>query len=638
MNISSSPSSRRRSRRLTLLFLLTTWAAVAIAAQACSATGDDGSGGTGCDAGETRCYGTTRQICEDGQWVDSPCPSGEYCDLGTHDCTACVCDPGAAGECVGSGDLEICRDDCTGYDAEPCAFGQTCEDGSCGDLLCPPGTRECLSDTQFQTCAEDGMAWSPPEDCEPGTTCLAGACIDPCDAAEQTDSNVGCHFWAVDMPNLPPRDTFVFAVVISNPSTTATANIEIFDKNGGTEQSIITGTVAPRDVTVFNLSGNSSGQQGHYSGDAGFLGTGISLGRAFRIQSDLPVVAVQFNPIGGASGFTTDASLLLPAHVIGQSYIHLSWDQGYGEGSNLMVVATEDNTEVTITPTVNTVAGQNGLPAMTAGQATTVTIGAYDYVQLSTGPNGQDLSGSLITTTAPVAVFGGHTCANIPTTSTTACDHVEEQIFPLTTWGREYVAARNPIRGGEPMLWRIVGSEDNTTLTFDPPVALGASATINKGQVLQFEDQQDFSVTATGGPVLVAGYMLGCSSVSGASGCPGDPYMVLMVPVEQFQSDYVLLVDSSYDEDFVKLVRPVGGEVDVACFGVVPDDRWTAVGSSGYETAQVQMNPGEASCTTGTNEVSGTQPFGIIVSGQSSAASYGYPGGLALQEIYQPPR
>ncbi|RLB45923.1 MAG: hypothetical protein DRI90_27895, partial [Deltaproteobacteria bacterium] len=577
------------------------WIAVAVAAQACSASSDTDPGG-GCTAGTTRCYGNLRQVCEGGTYVDSPCPSGEFCDTAVHDCVACACEPGQAGECINSDNLEICREDCTGYDAQPCDFGESCENGSCADLLCPPGTRECLSEVQYQQCTEDGSAWGPPVDCEPGSVCLAGACVDPCDAAEETDSNVGCHFWAVDMPNLPPRDSYVFAVVISNPSTSATANIEIFDKNGGTEQLILSGTVAPRDVTVFNLSGSSSGQQGHYPGDAGFLGTGISLGRAFRLQADLPVVAVQFNPIGGASGYTTDASLLLPAHVIGTHYIHLAWDQGYGEGSNLMVVGTADNTTVTITPTVNTVAGQNGLPAMTAGQPTQVIIGQYDYIQLSTGPSNVDLSGSTIVTSAPVAVFGGHTCANIPTTSTTACDHVEEQIFPLTTWGREYVAARNPIRGGEPMLWRIVGSEDNTTLTFDPPVAIGASTTINKGQVIQFEDDQDFYVSANGGPVLVAGYMLGCSSVTGASGCPGDPYMVLMVPVEQFQPDYVLLVDSSYDEDFVKLVRPVGADVEVACFGVVPDDRWTAVGTSGYETAQVQMNPGEGTCTTGTNE------------------------------------
>ncbi len=112
--------------------------------------------------------------------------------------------------------------------------------------------------------------------------------------------------------------------------------------------------------------------------------------------------------------------------------------------------------------------------------------------------------------------------------------------------------------------------------------------------------------------------------------------MVLMVPVEQYLSDYVFLVDTSYDADFAKLIRPAGAEVTVSCLGVVPANRWTAVGASGYETAVIDMNPGEATCSPGTNEASSAQGFGILVSGQSSAASYGYPGGLSLEEINVP--
>ena len=117
------------------------------------------------------------------------------------------------------------------------------------------------------------------------------------------------------MANLPPRDGYVFAVAISNPHESMPVTVEVFDRNnGGVEQSLFTGTVEPRKVKVFNLSGSSNGQQGHYTTDSGFLGNGIGLGRAFRVKTNMPVVAVQFNPIGGASGHTTDASLLLPSH------------------------------------------------------------------------------------------------------------------------------------------------------------------------------------------------------------------------------------------------------------------------------------------------------------------------------------
>jgi hypothetical protein len=590
--------------------------AVLLGAEACSASGDDdgtsSSGGPACE-----------------------CAAGEYCDAVDNQCKACACEPGAETTCTDGLSIETCRDDCSGVEALPCGPGRRCDGAAnqCVQQVCSPGSDVCIDDTSFHACNTDGSDFEATQQCTGRDTCSNGQCIDPCTLAESVESNVGCEFWAVDMPNLPPRDSYVFSIAVSNPSQSSSANINVYDSRMGSEQVVTTGTVGPREVQLFNLSGSNNGQVGAYPGDAGFLGSGIGQGNGFRIESDIPIVAVQFNPIGGASGFTTDASLLLPTHTITTDYIHLAFAQGFGDGSTLDVVGTQDGTTVTITPSVNTSAGQNGLPAMTAGQPTAVTINRYDYIQITTGS--QDLSGTSIVATAPVAVFGGHTCANVPTTSTTACDHVEEQIFPLSTWGTHYIAARNPIRNAEPMLWRIVGSVDNTTVNFEPASTLGASATINRGQVLEFQEQSDFSIDATQ-PILVAGYMLGCSSTGGIPGCPGDPYMVLMVPVEQYQSDYVFLVDSSYDADFAKLVRPTGAQIDLACFGVIPEERWTPVGASGFDVATIDMNPGEAMCMPGTNEATGNQAFGIIVSGQSSAASYGYPGGLRLEEINIP--
>ncbi len=587
--------------------------------------------GNGCIEGEIVCVENERLICSDGEYIGFPCDEGEYCNSANGDCEPCVCNPAETPVCVDTENLQVCREDCSGYDVTPCGFNRHCEVDECVDLVCTPGSRECVDEHRYRECDEDGMEWGDAVDCvSPATRCQHGHCVSPCDMVEGTMSNLGCHFWAVDMPNLIPD--LVFAVSISNTSHDQTTNIQIFDKNGGTEQLVASGSVAPRDVSVFMLAGTSNGQQGFYPGDAGLSGNGIALGRAFRIESDYPVVAVQFNPIGGASGHSTDASLLLPRHTIGNDYIHMAFDQGHGGGSTMIIVAENDNTVVTVTPTVNTTAGQNGLPAMTAGVPTDILIDRYDYIQLTTGPNNQDLSGSIIEADAPVAVFGGHTCANVPDTNTVACDHVEQQIFPVNTWGKRYVAMRNPPRGGEAMQWHILGSQDNTTVNFDPPVSLGSSITIDRGEVVRFQDMGDFFVEAVGGPILVTGFMLGWAATDDPERL-GDPYMVHMIPVEQYLTDYVFLVDDSYDEDFVKLVRSADAEVSIGCFGTVEDHRWTDVGQSGYQTAVINMNPGENGCTTGVNEATGIQPFGIVVSGQAFAASYAYPGGLALRNL-----
>ncbi|MCP5307162.1 MAG: IgGFc-binding protein, partial [Chromatiaceae bacterium] len=560
-----------------------------------------------------------------------------YCDEQTESCAPCVCNPGELGSCLNENQIEVCNDACGGYDPQDCV-GQVCVVDACVDLICVPNEPTCEDNNTYKLCNDKGTDFLPPVDCQPGDVCVNGTCVSACEAAASQKSNIGCEFWAVDMDNLPPRDKYTYAVALSNPSFTDTVNVEIYDRNNNNnEQKIITGTIAARQVKVFNLSGSHNGYTSFYNGqDAGFLDDGIALGRAFRVKTDLPVLATQFNPIGGASGYTTDASLLLPTHTLGKAYYHMAWTNGYGNGSAMNIVATEDNTTVTITPKVNTQAGKNGLPAMAANVPTQIKIGRYDYIQVMSGTNGPDLSGSKIEASAPVAVFGGHSCANVPTTSIAACDHIEEQILPLETWGKNYIAVRNPPRpenNPEDMVWRIIAAEDNTTVTFDPPVTIGAMTNLSAGQMVQFVDKKSFSVSAND-PILVVGYMIGCTGTSiYPQQCDGDPYMVQMVAVEQYLKDYVFLIDSSYTKDFAQLIRPAGKAVDVGCLGVVPENRWTAVGKSGYDVATIDMNPGEANCKPGTNEASSDAGFGIVVSGRAYAASYAYPGGLALQVI-----
>lgn len=590
-----------------------------------SSSDDEGE----CVDGEEQCKDGEHELCEEGTWQEDPCDPDEYCDEATDTCVECACTPGELGDCIDMNTIEQCLEDCSGWGPVPCEDG-VCVDGMCVDLVCAPGQSECVDADTYHVCNDDGTLWGPEVDCDPGDQCLNGTCVSACDLAASTKSNLGCEFWAVDMSNLPPRDTYTYAVTVSNPDFDLPVTVRIYDKRNGNETLLIEDSVAPRDVEVFNLSGSHAGFTSYYNGqDAGFLGNGIGIGTAFRVETDLPVLATQFNPIGGAVGHTTDASLLLPTHTLGEDYIHLAWNRGYGDGSAMNIVATQDNTTVTVTPNVNTGAGSNGLPAMTAGVPTDVVLNRYDYIQV--GVNDQNTSGSVIAADQPVAVFGGHACANVPQESVAACDHVEEQIFPLETWGNNYVASRNPIRGGEPMRWRILASEDNTTINFDPAVSIGAQVVLDAGELVEFDELADFFVSADD-PILMAGYMLGCTAAN-APGCPGDPYMVQMVAVEQFQEDYVFLVDSSYDEDFAKLVRPAGAEVTVECMGVVPENRWTPIGGSGFDWATIDMNPGEAMCSPGTNEASSPEGFGIIVSGQSSAASYAYPGGLALEAI-----
>lgn len=590
--------------------------------------------GGDCDGPGERCVGEQHQICLNGQWQDIPCNSGDGCDPQTGTCKGCDCTQSP--ECVDDNTIEKCA--CFTTEKIPCPQGQACDpdQNACLDQVCAPGEFVCAGDAQFQLCNTQGTSLGAPQPCPSGKLCDkdAGACNDACAVVAKRQSSTGCEFWAVDMANVPPRDAYVYAIAVSNPSALDPVTVDVFDSNkNGAEQKLLSGVIAPRQVKLFLVSGKSNNQQGFYPGDAGFLGPGIAKGRAFRVASDLPIVATQFNPLGGAQAFTTDASLLLPTHALGTAYYHLAWDEGLGGGSSLVVVATTNQTTVTITPTVDVAMGQNGLPPLKQGVPTAIPLNRYDYVQLST--NTGDLTGTHITSDQPIAVFGGHTCGQVPSKAIDFCDHLEEQIFPVDTWGTEYVALRSPKRGSEDMMWRVLARETGANVTFTPkPEGLDAAVkNIPPGGFLEFSAAGDFRVEADN-PILVGGYLYGCGA-TGDMSCPGDPSMVLMVPVEQWLSDYVFLVDSSYTNDNAKLVRrSMNNNVEIGCLGAVPDDHWQPIPGTPYVSAVVNINPGEANCSPGTNTASTPEtPFGIIVVGEAAGASYAYPGGMALKEI-----
>ena len=93
--------------------------------------------------------------------------------------------------------------------------------------------------------------------------------------------------------------------------------------------------------------------------------------------------------------------------------------------------------------------------------------------------------------------------------------------------------------------------------------------------------------------------------------------------------------------DFVILAREVGTQVEVDCLGAVDASHFTAIPGTSYEVGIVELNidgmGGEGGCVDGQQFVTSSQPVGVMVGGYDCAASYGYPGGLSLDALWEPP-
>jgi hypothetical protein len=304
---------------------------------------------------------------------------------------------------------------------------------------------------------------------------------------------------------------------------------------------------------------------------------------------------------------TTDAFLCLPTDVLGDSYIIPSY-QGINDPSQLVVVGTQNATTVTITPTVTA-------QSRTANVPFTITLNQGQAYQLQATAAG-DLTGSVIISSAPVAVLGSVQCANV-STSCTACDFIAEEIPPVSTWGKSFISA--PLAGRTGDIYRFLASEDNTTVSVNG----SAVATLNKGKFFEGLYSTGLNVTSDKA-ILVVQYSRGQS----CAGAPGDPFMMLIPPYEQFLGNYTISTsDVGYTSNFINLVVPTKAIGDVRVDGtVVPTSSFTAIGTTGFHYAAISIS-------IGTHTIKSNYPVGVHVYGFGSYDSYGYPGGQSFSQI-----
>jgi hypothetical protein len=241
------------------------------------------------------------------------------------------------------------------------------------------------------------------------------------------------------------------------------------------------------------------------------------------------------------------------------------------------------------------------------------------------GGNDYDLTGTRIASAKPVAVFGGHECTFVPF-DRWACDHLEETIFPLDTWGRDLiVASTEPQAPGEPNVWKVVSGSDGNALEFEP--AVHPPVTLDAGQYVEFEHEGGFRVAGTG-RVAVAQFMVG-EDYAGMF-CPpevGDPAMALAVPFEQFRGVYDFLTPATYTRSMVQIVAPVDSP---PILDGKPVPRPEPIGDTGWGFVRVEVPPGAHHVVGALESSSG---FGLMVSGLASYTSYLYAGGLDLEKL-----
>lgn len=310
---------------------------------------------------------------------------------------------------------------------------------------------------------------------------------------------------------------------------------------------------------------------------------------------------------------TTDAYLGLPVDILGTEYIVMSSPTVGTTGNNasqFAVVAIADDTSITITP--STAAGSR-----VAGVPFTVPLNQGQVYHLSALTTSADLTGTIITSDKPVAVFGGNRGANMPVGFGFA-DHLVEQLTPVVTWGRDFVTMPLATRlKGDP--FRIVAAQDGTEIEVNNAIV----ATLNRGQFFQTILTGPSKITASK-PIMVAQYSAGTEF----DGVISDPFMSLVAPVEQLLTNYTLSTPAAgFRTNYINIVAPQQSIASILVDGVaIPPTNFVAISDSGFVGTQVPV-------ALGTHTVESNSLLGVTIYGFDDHDSYGYAGGMSLVPI-----
>ena len=363
-----------------------------------------------------------------------------------------------------------------------------------------------------------------------------------------------------------------------------------------------------------------------------------------------------------------DAANILPVTALQMEYITQDYP-GYDHENKgggypvTTILATENNTQVTFTPS-SAVLNGNGTTPITK----TLNAGQVLYF---TGDNRASLSGSVVRSDKKIAVFTGVNNTDVPG-PVSARDHLYEQNMPTDYWGTHFVVTRSMKKDANRI--RVTAKENGTSIYLDGSSA--PVATINTGETYEFElcsavmrTEEGYTKAAAEGrgteyylegdahyletscPCAVYSYDVSENYYIKKNGtserdpdAAGDPAMVWISPLEQQlrKVTFGVMNTDQTPTHYVNIITPTSGAASLevkevamnagqVVYGknlVQPSDVIPVPGNTAYSYARIKLNENAESVYTITSGVG----FIAHVYGSGNKESYAYSAGSAAVE------
>jgi len=278
--------------------------------------------------------------------------------------------------------------------------------------------------------------------------------------------------------------------------------------------------------------------------------------------------------------------------------------------SSFEIVATEDGTTVTITPSQDIV----GHSANVAFQITLNKGETYSAAAVNSSAGGH-LGGSYITSDKPIAI----TIKDDSVSNNGCHDMMGDQIVPINIIGNEYIVMKGFLYSNANEQIFILATQNNTDIFIDGNST--PSATLNAGQTFAYPISNPSHYVTSNNNIYVlhaSGY--GCEMAS-----------ALLPPINCTGSSLVYFVRSTTEPFGINVMTRSGHEGDFVLNGdntLVPASAFQAVpGTNGdWVAAQIQFNTTNVpvNATSIINNSTGIFHFGFINGDYNSGSRYGY--------------
>ena len=484
----------------------------------------------------------------------------------------------------------------------------------------------------------------------PGKTAATGAHFSLYIATGNQAANV-----VVDLPGLPGAISFPKTITIPANSVTEVGGFPV------------------GDGTVPNTSG---------APDTRLYFTGVT-SRGIHVTSTngVPVACWLYD---WATNNSAAGAMLFPTNTWNSSYAV----QAYGgttsntgvPSSYFFVIANDDNTTLTITPTADIIDSASsyiiskntgGTVLHPKGTTFTVTLphkgDIYNAMGLVDGTTNisYDLTGTKVSTdcSKKIAVFGGNARTLINTAmcngNGSGSDNLIQQMFPKVAWGKKYLTV--PTKNMEDNMFRISVTDPLTKVTVNGVLYTTASTTWNAtGSFYEFMSRVPMDIEGDK-PISVTQFIMPGTACGGAgvgNVGTGDPEMILLSPIQQAINSATVFCpgfkDGTNGGTYINVIIPNAGvnsfKIDGKSGNTIVD-----TGSSSYASAYgttsnstvikaFVKHPGDPNYSYAKFHVSYPAPhtissdtvFNSIAYGESQGESWGYNAGTAIKNLSTP--